>query len=233
MKQPASLLVPGSRQRVVSPTIPSRSALLLAVMAAAIALCAAPLGRGLTAAELAPLFANGNDVVTFKIRDKTGGTPELRLFSAADQADTAESINYWRDTLKPQEVGVAVDFKGIRFLRSKVRPDELVVRLVGIKNELELTEPVSLRDLESGKPLTLHFGPVALGFGPISGTTDADLTFSYDPRRRALDIAEVAGQLEWKRPFHDAQKDRGTLKNVTGEIGDVPAGESVLKPAAK
>ena len=107
------------------------------------------------------------------------------------------------------------------------------MRLIGIKNELELGDTISLDELASGKQQKLHFGPAAIGLGPISGTTDADMTLSYDPQSRTLDIPEVAGQFEWKRPFFDAQKDAGSLKDVTGEIGEVPPGGLILKPLTK
>ncbi len=186
-----------------------------------------------SASEPRPLMQGGDREVSFKLKDKNGKTPRLFLFNSAEQEGTADSINYWRDTQDVKEDGVVVDFRGIRFLRSKERPNDLVVRLVGIKNEIELGDTISLAELQSGKPQKLHFGPAALGFGPISGTTDADMTLSYDPKSRTLDIAEVSGQLEWKRPFHDAQKDGGSLKEVTGEIGDVAAGGIVLQPDAK
>lgn len=183
------------------------------------------------AEELRPLFKNGESAVTFRLKDRTGKTPRIVLFRAEDQAATADSINYWRDTQNLGVDGVAVDFKGIRFLQSKENPDELTVRLVGIKNELELGDAISLAELQSGKKQKLHFGPAAIGSIPISGTTDAEMVLRYDPRSRSLDIPEVSGQFEWKRLFHDAQSDSGSLTDVTGEVGDVPPGGQILKPA--
>ncbi len=185
------------------------------------------------AEQPSPLFKRGESAVTFKLKDRDGKTPRIVLFQDADQAATADSINYWRDTQDLGPDGVAVDFKGIRFLKSKERPDDLTVRLVGIKNELELGDAISLAELQSGKTQKLHFGPVTLGFIPISGTTDAEMILRYDPRSRSLDIAEVSGQFEWKRLLHDAQSDAGSLTDVTGEVGDVPPGGQILKPAAK
>jgi hypothetical protein len=191
------------------------------------------LGGAACAQEPRPLFENGDQAVTFKLKDKNGKTPHLLLFDAPDQAPTADSINYWRDTPNPKEDGVAVDFKGIRFLRSPENPDDLAVRLVGIKNELELGETVSLDELQSGRPQKLHFGPTTMGTWPITGTTDAEMTLSYDPKRRTLEIPEIAGQFAWKRPFYDAQADAGSLRDVTGEIGNVPRGGVILKPDSK
>lgn len=179
-----------------------------------------------------PLFKRGESEVTFKLKDRDGKTPRIVLFQGADLAPTANSINYWRDTQDLGD-GVAVDFRGIRFLQSNESPDDLTVRLVGIKNELELGDPISLAELQSGKTQKLHFGPVTLGYIPISGTTDAEMVLRYDPRRRSLDIPEVSGQFEWKRLLYDAQSDAGSLADVTGEIGEVPPGGQVLKPAAK
>jgi hypothetical protein len=59
------------------------------------------------------------------------------------------------------------------------------------------------------------------------------MTLSYDPRTRELSIPDVSGELEWKRPFVDPQKDSGALYDVTGEVGDVPPGAQILKPPAK
>jgi hypothetical protein len=185
------------------------------------------------AEQALPLFKNGESAVTFRLRDRNGKTPRIVLFLGAEQAATAESINYWRDTKDICPKGVAVDFKGIRFIRSKEHPDELTVRLVGIKNELELGEPISLSELQSGKTMKLHFGPATLGAIPISGTTDAEMVLRYEPRNRSLDIAEVSGQFEWKRLFYDAQSDSGSLTDVTGEVGEVPPGGQILKPVAK
>jgi hypothetical protein len=180
-----------------------------------------------------PLFKKGESTVTFKLQDRDGKTPRIVLFQGADQAATADSINYWRDTQDLGCDGVAVDFKGIRFLQSKENPDELTVRLIGIKNELELGDAISLAELQSGKTQKLHFGPVAIGSIPISGTTDAEMVLRYDPRSRSLDIPEVSGQFEWKRLFYDAQSDAGSLTDVTGEVGDLPPGGQILKPVAK
>jgi len=193
--------------------------------------CLVPIATLTRAQESRPLFEGDEQVVTFKLRDKQGNTPHLTLFTAPDQAATAGSINYWRNTRDSNEGGVAVDFKGIRFLRSSSTSDALVVRLVGIKNELELGQTISLRELKSGKPQQLHFGPVTVGF-PISLATDAEITLAYDPDKRVLNIPEVSGQLEWHRPFEAGQKDVGTLKDVTGVIGDVPTSGMVLKPPA-
>jgi hypothetical protein len=179
-----------------------------------------------------PLLKKGEPAVTFKLKDRDGKTPRIVLFRGKDQAATADSINYWRDTQDLGADGVAVDFKGIRFLRSKENPDELTVRLVGIKNELELSEPLSLSELQSGKPQKLHFGPVTMGIIPISGTTDAEMVLRYDPRNRSLDIPEVSGQFEWKRLLYDAQSDAASLTDVTGEVGDMPSGGQILKPTA-
>ena len=180
-----------------------------------------------------PLFKKGESAVTFKLKDRNGKTPRIVLFRGKDQAATADSINYWRETQGLCDEGVAVDFKGIRFLKSKENPDELTVRLVGIKNELELGDALSLSELQSGKPQKLHFGPVTMGFIPISGTTDAEMILRYDPRNRSLDIPEVSGQFEWKRFLYYAQSDSGSLNDVTGEVADVPPGGQILKPTTE
>ncbi len=113
-------------------------------------------------AERHSLFEKGEEVVTFVLKDSLGKTPRLILFDDPSQAATADSINYWRDTRDLLKVGVAVDFKGIRFLRSGADADQVLVHLVGIKNELELGTTIPLEDLEGGKPQRLRFGPVTL-----------------------------------------------------------------------
>ncbi len=182
------------------------------------------------AAQNKPLFDSGQQEVTFVLKDRAGITPRLVLFNTPAQSGTADSINYWRDTRTVVKSGVAVDFKGIRFFRSPRDPDRLSVRLVGIKNELELGASLSLASLETGKPLELHFGPVSLGGGIVTGTTDAEMTLQYLPESRTLRIAEVSGQFEWKRLFSEAQKDSGKLTDVTGEVGNLPPGGAILKP---
>lgn len=198
----------------------------LAAIALWFAVVAAFEARAAEPRPLVPLDAAG---VTFKLEDRQGKTPRLLLFTSPDQAGTADSINYWRDT-PHKESGVVVEFKGIRFLRSAEAPDELIVRLVGLKNELELNKRVSLAELESGKPQKFHFGPVAMGApGVISGTTDAEMHLAYDPANRTLTIPKVSGSFEWKRPFYDAQADSGSLSDVHGKVGDLPEGASVLR----
>jgi hypothetical protein len=181
------------------------------------------------AAEPVPLLDQGEQAVTFVLKDKRGKVPQLSLFTSAAHADTADSINFWRGTTGLGQPGVAVQFKGLRFLRERSSSDALIVRLVGIKNELELTERVSLADLHTGKPLRLHFGPVAIGAGFITGTTDAEMLLSYNPTDRTLVVEEVSGEFEWKRLFHDPQKDSGSLTEISGEVGEVPPGGTILR----
>lgn len=183
----------------------------------------------LLAAEHQPLFAKGADSVTFVLKDSNGKTPRIVLFGEPAQAETAESINYWRETPDLLKAGVAVDFKAIRFLRNDKQPGKVILRLVGIKNELELGVALSLADLESGKPQRLHFGPATIGAGVVSGTTDARMLLEYLPETRALRIAEVSGQFEWKRLLNDPQSDSGKLENVSGAVGTAPPGETILK----
>jgi hypothetical protein len=182
------------------------------------------------AADMRPLLAPGEEGVTFKLHDKDGKTPQLVLFRSAQQADTAASINYWRDTPNAGGQGVLVEFKGIRFLRAPDAPGELIVRLIGIKNELELNTRLPLAELESGKPQKMHFGPVAIGAaGLISGTTDADMQLTYDPTNRSLKIPKISGKLDWKRIFRDAQSDSGSLSDVTGRVGEVVSDGTILR----
>ena len=182
--------------------------------------------------EPRPLFDSPEGTITFKLKDKAGKTPRLVLFRAAKQAETASSINFWRGTLDSKQDGVVVEFKGIRFLRSTGR-DDLVVRLVGIKNEMELPTTISLHDLESGKPQELRFGPIAMGGGPISGTTDTNMVLSYNSENRTLTITKISGQLEWRQLLAEPQKDGGSLKDMTGELGEIPPGGVVLRAPAK
>ncbi len=184
-----------------------------------------------SAAEPLQLFQDDEQAVTFKLQNGEGKIPQLLLFSASNQAETADSINYWRGTPNLNENGVVVEFKAIRFLRCEGSPDELVVRLVGIKNELELGERISVQELQSGTRQKFHFGPVVMGApGLITGTTDAVMLLSYDPSNRTLKIPEVSGKFQWKRLFYDPQEDSGELTNVTGEVGEVAPGDTVLRP---
>ncbi len=182
------------------------------------------------AAENAPLLRDGDRSVTFALHDRRGKVPRMMLFTKPEQAGTAASINYWRDTIDPTQLGVAVVFKGIRFLRRESEGDALVVRLIGIKNEIEMTEPLSLAALESGERQELHFGPVTLGAGPISGTTEVDMQLRYDPSSRSLKISSASGEIEWRRLFADPQRDAGSLENLVGAVAEIPAGTIVLKP---
>ncbi len=186
-----------------------------------------------TAAEPLLLLAPDELAVTFVLKNSLGKTPQLMLFDATHESDTADSINFWRGTRKLVERGVAVQFKGLRFLRDEADPELLVVRLVGVKNELELTERVPLADVQSGKTLGLRFGPAAIGAGIVTGTTDAEMVVAYNPLDRTLAISEISGHFEWKRLFYQPQSDSGGLANVTGEVGDVPPGGAILKAISR
>lgn len=188
---------------------------------------------GAIATEPRLLLAPDEQSVSFVLENSDGQTPQLALFDEPQEKDTADSINFWRGTRDLIPRGVAVQFKGLRFLRDEADPELLVVRLVGVKNELELTERVPLKDVQSGKPLRMHFGPASIGAGIVTGTTDADMLIAYDPADRTLSIPEISGQFEWKRIFYDPKSDSGGLMKVKGEVGEVPPGGSILKAAAK
>ncbi len=185
------------------------------------------------AAEPLPLLGPREQAVTFVLADEDGKTPRLALFDAPDEADTADSINFWRGTRGVIDAGVVVEFKALRFLRDAESPDSLVVRLVGIKNELELGTRIAITELQSGKPQRLRFGPVAIGAGIVTGTTDAEMLLSYSARDRTLHIPEVSGEFEWKRLFYDPQSDSGELTNVSGRVGNAPSGGAILKAAQR
>lgn len=185
------------------------------------------------AAEPRPLLEPEEQSISFVLKDADGQTPQLALFDLPVEKDTADSINFWRGTRNLIKSGVAVQFKGIRFLRDEKDPELLVVRLVGVKNELELTERLQVQEVQSGKPLRMHFGPAAIGAGIVTGTTDAEMLLAYDPADRTLSIPEISGQFQWKRLFYDPQSDSGGLVNVKGEVGKVPPGGSVLKATTK
>jgi hypothetical protein len=182
-----------------------------------------------SAAEPLPLLGPKEQAVTFVLADAQGETPRLALFDAPDESDTADSINFWRGTRGVIDAGVAVEFKALRFLRDADAPETLVVRLVGIKNELELGTRIALNELQSGKPQRLHFGPVAIGAGIVTGTTDAEMLLSYNAQDRTLRIPEISGRFEWKRLFYDPQSDTGELTDVTGQVGKAPSGGAILK----
>jgi hypothetical protein len=55
----------------------------------------------------------------------------------------------------------------------------------------------------------------------------------YDPEKRILTIPTISGQLEWRQLLADPQKDSGSLKDITGEIGFLPRTGSILKAAPK
>jgi hypothetical protein len=202
--------------------------LLMATLSAA-----GPASAAETSARPRDLLEPGQRAVTFVLKDDRGQTPQLALFDSPDQSDTADSINFWRGTRGLIDRGVAVQFKGLRFLRDEVSPDTLVVRLIGVKNELELTARVALADLQRGKSLRMHFGPAAIGAGIVTGTTDAEMLLTYNAIDRTLHVAEISGQFEWKRLFHDPQSDSGELTNVSGEVGELPPGGTILKAAQK
>jgi len=188
---------------------------------------------GAIASEPRPLLAPGEQSVSFVLKDADGRTPQLALFDQPAEKDTADSVNFWRGTRDLIQRGVAVQFKGLRFLRDEVDPELLVVRLVGVKNELELTERLPLKEVQSGKQLRMHFGPAAIGAGIVTGTTDAEMLLAYDPTDRTLSIPEISGQFEWKRIFYNPESDSGGLVDVRGEVGEVPPGGSILKATAK
>jgi hypothetical protein len=185
------------------------------------------------AAEPQPLLAPGEQSVAFVLKNADGQIPQFALFDQPKEKDTADSINFWRGTPDLVQRGVAVQFKGLRFLRDEDDPQRLVVRLVGVKNELELTERLPLKDIESGKQLRMHFGPAAIGVGVVTGTTDAEMLLAFDPADRTLSIPEISGQFQWKRIFYDPQTDSGGLTDVTGEVGELPPGGSILKAEPK
>ncbi len=188
---------------------------------------------GANASEPRPLLAPGEQSVTFVLKNADGRTPQFALFDQPAEKDTADSINFWRGTRDLVQRGVAVQFKALRFLRDEADPELLVVRLVGVKNELELTERVPLKEVQSGKQLRMHFGPAAIGAGIVTGTTDAEMLLAYDSTDRTLSIPEISGQFEWKRIFYDPESDSGGLMDVRGEVGEVPPGGSILKATEK
>lgn len=182
-----------------------------------------------SAADESPFFADDEPIATFALRDANGDVPKLLLFKEPDQASTAASINYWRDTVGYGNAGVVVAFRGIRFVRVEPGSDNLLVRLVGLKNEFETTTAISLRSLESGKPQTLKFGPITMGYGPVTGTTAVDMKLRYEASTRQLKITKATGYIEWQRLFCDPQSDDGSLENLTGRVAEIPAGASILK----
>lgn len=176
------------------------------------------------------LIEDSERSVTFALRTAAGEVPQFVLFDEPDQAATAASINYWRDTPAPPSGGVVVAFKGLRFLRHEERSDSIMVRLIGLKNEIEMSEAISLTAVESGQRLQLHFGPVTLGYGPITGTSEADLDLQFDPQTRRLNLFNVSGYILWKRVFTNPQSDKGTLHDIVGYAADIPTGGLILKP---
>lgn len=180
-----------------------------------------------------PLFVNGRQSVTFVLRDAQDAVPRLVLFGAPNQSETAASINYWRGTSDLKMPGVVVEFKGIRFLRSKNDPDKAEIRLVGLKNEIEWSGKISVSEFERGEPMALRFGPVTLGYGPISAKTDATLELRYDAKSGVLDIQKASGCLEWKHLFSDPQSDCGALTDIKGEVGELPSGSTLLHADGK
>jgi hypothetical protein len=182
-----------------------------------------------------PLIAAGEDAVTFVLSDEQGRVPRLILFDNPEQRLTAASINLLRGTSNVVPSGVAVDFRALRFLRSAADPSQVIVRLVGIKNEFELATPLSLRELESGKSITVHFGPATIGAGFVSGTTDAELVLEYHAADRTVRILKAGGQFTWAPILQEPEQDTGTLKDLKGVVGSVPSVGAVLKadPDAK
>ncbi len=94
------------------------------------------------------------------------------------------------------------------------------------RTKVELAETISLAALESGKQHKFHFGPTVLGYGPITGTSDADLVLRFDPVTRTLDLPEISGQLTWKRLFYDPanRQRRGSRTSPARLVMFRPAG---------
>src|SRR5437870_2372301 len=87
---------------------------------------------------LHPLLSDHENEVTFVLSDRQGQTPKFVLFDRPDQADAAASVNFWRGTQGLVKSGVPVEFRAIRFIRDPKSPQQVQVRLVGIKNEIQL-----------------------------------------------------------------------------------------------
>jgi hypothetical protein len=72
-----------------------------------------------------------------------------------------------------------------------------------------------------------------MGGGPVSGITDTEMALRYEPEKHTLSIPNISGQFEWRQLLADPQKDSGSLKDITGEIGELPMTGSILKATPK
>ena len=158
-----------------------------------------------------PLFEENEQQVTFVLSDDKGGIPTFFVFDGEDQKTTALGINTLRGT--PNELGVEIRFEAIRFRRDEADPDRLWVRVVGIANEMDGKTPLSLSELESCKPLGLHFHDEIEIPYLAHVTYDIYMTIQYDPKTQGLTVTNASGSIRWKMLGSDAF-DEGKLETV-------------------
>jgi hypothetical protein len=166
------------------------------------------------------LFTNGEQQVTFVLTDDQGGIPTFFLFAGEDQKATALGINTLRRT--PNEQGVEVRFEAIRFRRDDGDPDRLWVRAVGIVNETEGKTPISLRALEAGESLELHFHDEIQVPLVAHVVYDIFMTIQYDAAAQHLLLTNAAGSIRWKMLGTDAFDEGKLDSTVHGRRGEYP-----------
>lgn len=165
-----------------------------------------------------PLLDQDEQQVTFVLQDDKGGIPTFFIFEGEDQKATALGINTLRRT--PNEVGVEIRFEAVRFRQDESDPDKLWVRTVGIANETEGKTPVSLSELESGKPLDLHFHDEIEVPYVAHVVYDIYMTIQYDSKTQQLSLTDASGGIRWKMLGSDAF-DEGKLETaIIGRKGE-------------
>lgn len=165
-----------------------------------------------------PLFAEGEQQVTFVLHDDQGGIPTFFVFEGQDQKATALGINTLRGT--PNERGVEIRFEAVRFRRDASDPNTLWVRAVGIANETEGKTPISLGVLERGEPVDLHFHDEIQVPFVAHVIYDIYMTIRYDPTSQQLTLTNASGSMRWKMLGSDAF-DEGKLETlIRGQKGE-------------
>jgi len=166
-----------------------------------------------------PVLEDTEQRVTFVLQDDSGGIPTFFIFDDEEQKTTALAINTLRGT--PNERGVEIRFEAIRFRRDESDPDKVWVRAVGIANEMDGKTPTSLSELESGKPIDLHFHDEIEVPIVVHVIYDIYMTIQYDAKTQQLTLTNASGSISWKMLGSDAAFDEGKMQGeIAGRKGE-------------
>jgi len=170
-----------------------------------------------------PLLDESEQQVTFVLQDDDEGIPTFFVFDDEEQETTALAVNTARGT--PNERGVEIRFEAVRFRRDEEDRDKVWVRAVGIANEMDGKTPASLSEIESGKPVELHFHDEIEVPWVVHVIYDIHMTIQYNAKTQQLSLTDSSGSIRWKMLGSDAfdeGKLEGAITGRKGEYGEKP-----------